>query len=173
MPRPKNTFRRLAHLVWNRVARWLRTLHRWTWAQFCRRFTTVWSPLQQTRMTGTPLWRARCLETGPRVRRAAWGSGPGVIPTPRPGADSPVQAVLDAQWPWTQAARGSSVVRRGGRSSNSDQVDDFHALLAAPGDGAADRRDLCRPGEVDPGRCGDDLDGAGHPPAVLMDVRGW
>lgn len=38
----KNTFRRLAHLVWNRVARWLRTLHRWTWAQFRRRFTTVW-----------------------------------------------------------------------------------------------------------------------------------
>ncbi len=38
----KTTFRRLAHFVWNRVARWLRTLHRWTWAQSRRRFTTAW-----------------------------------------------------------------------------------------------------------------------------------
>jgi RNA-directed DNA polymerase len=44
----KNAFRRLAHFVWNRVARWLRTLHRWTWKDFRRRFTTThgrWKPL--------------------------------------------------------------------------------------------------------------------------------
>src|ERR687889_804498 len=44
----KNTFRRLAHFVWNRVVRWLRTLHRWTWTDFRRRFTTPtgrWEPL--------------------------------------------------------------------------------------------------------------------------------
>jgi RNA-directed DNA polymerase len=44
----KNTFRRLAHFVWNRVVRWWRTLHRWTWTQFRRRFTTPqgrWKPL--------------------------------------------------------------------------------------------------------------------------------
>jgi RNA-directed DNA polymerase len=44
----KNTFGRLAHFVWNRVVRWLRTLHRWTWTDFRRRFTTPtgrWKPL--------------------------------------------------------------------------------------------------------------------------------
>ena len=44
----KNTFRRLAHFVWNRVVRWWRTLHRWTWTDFRRRFTTPtgrWKPL--------------------------------------------------------------------------------------------------------------------------------
>jgi RNA-directed DNA polymerase len=44
----KNTFRQLAHFVWNRVVRWWRTLHRWTWTEFRRRFTTTqgrWKPL--------------------------------------------------------------------------------------------------------------------------------
>ncbi|WP_433529235.1 group II intron reverse transcriptase/maturase [Micromonospora sp. CA-263727] len=44
----KNTFRQLAHFVWNRVVRWWRTLHRWTWTQFRRQFTTGqgrWKPL--------------------------------------------------------------------------------------------------------------------------------
>ena len=44
----KNTFRQLAHFVWNRVVRWWRTLHRWTWTEFRRRFTTTqgrWQPL--------------------------------------------------------------------------------------------------------------------------------
>ncbi|GIF09835.1 group II intron reverse transcriptase/maturase [Actinoplanes siamensis] len=44
----KNTFGRLAHFVWNRIVRWWRTLHRWTWTQFRRRFTTAqgrWKPL--------------------------------------------------------------------------------------------------------------------------------
>ncbi len=44
----KNTFRQLSHFVWNRVVRWWRTLHRWTWTEFRRRFTTVqgrWKPL--------------------------------------------------------------------------------------------------------------------------------
>lgn len=43
----KNTFRQLAHFVWNRVARWWRTLHRWTWTQFRRQFTAYgrWKPL--------------------------------------------------------------------------------------------------------------------------------
>lgn len=43
----KNTFRQLAHFVWNRIARWWRTLHRWTWTWFRRRFTAYgrWKPL--------------------------------------------------------------------------------------------------------------------------------
>ena len=44
----KNTFGRLAHFVWNRVVRWWRTLHRWTWTQFRRHFTHPngrWKPL--------------------------------------------------------------------------------------------------------------------------------
>ncbi|WP_230202909.1 group II intron maturase-specific domain-containing protein [Parafrankia discariae] len=36
----KNAFCRLAHFVWNRVVRWWRTLHRWSWKDFRRRFTT-------------------------------------------------------------------------------------------------------------------------------------
>ena len=44
----KNTFRQLAYFVWNRVVRWWRTLHRWTWKEFRRRFITAygrWKPL--------------------------------------------------------------------------------------------------------------------------------
>jgi RNA-directed DNA polymerase len=44
----KTAFRRLAHFVWNRVVRWWRTLHHWTWKEFRRRFTTPqgrWKPL--------------------------------------------------------------------------------------------------------------------------------
>jgi RNA-directed DNA polymerase len=50
----KNTFRRLAHFVWNRVVRWWRTLHRWTWTAFRRRFTTPqgrWKPLSADGIT--------------------------------------------------------------------------------------------------------------------------
>ncbi len=52
----KTTFRRLAHLVWNRVARWLRTLHRWTWAQFRRRFTTTWGRWNPLSVDGVALF---------------------------------------------------------------------------------------------------------------------
>ncbi|MDQ2846688.1 MAG: group II intron reverse transcriptase/maturase [Actinomycetota bacterium] len=44
----KHTFARLAHFVWWRVARWLATLHRWTWTDFRRHFTRPdgrWKPL--------------------------------------------------------------------------------------------------------------------------------
>ncbi len=44
----KHTFARLAHFVWWRVARWLSTLHRWTWTDFRRQFTRPdgrWKPL--------------------------------------------------------------------------------------------------------------------------------
>jgi RNA-directed DNA polymerase len=35
----KHTFARLSHFVWWRVARWLSTLHHWSWTDFRRRFT--------------------------------------------------------------------------------------------------------------------------------------
>ncbi len=44
----KHTFARLVHFVWWRVARWLTTLHRWTWTEFRRHFTRPdgrWKPL--------------------------------------------------------------------------------------------------------------------------------
>jgi RNA-directed DNA polymerase len=44
----KHTFGRLANFAWWRVACWLRTLHRWGWKDFRRRFTTpqgTWKPL--------------------------------------------------------------------------------------------------------------------------------
>jgi RNA-directed DNA polymerase len=50
----KNTFGRLAHFVWNRVVRWWRTLHRWSWTQFRQRFTHPsgrWTPLSADGVT--------------------------------------------------------------------------------------------------------------------------
>jgi RNA-directed DNA polymerase len=44
----KHTFARLSHFVWWRVARWLSTLHHWTWTDFRRQFTHPdgrWKPL--------------------------------------------------------------------------------------------------------------------------------
>ena len=44
----KHTFSTLAHFVWWRVVRWLRTLHRWKWKDVRRRFTTPdgrWKPI--------------------------------------------------------------------------------------------------------------------------------
>lgn len=50
----KNTFGRLAHFVWNRVVRWWRNLHRWSWAEFRRHFTFPdgrWKPLSADGVT--------------------------------------------------------------------------------------------------------------------------
>jgi RNA-directed DNA polymerase len=50
----KHTLGRLAHFVWWRVACWLRTLHRWGWKDFRRRFTTpqgTWKPLSADGIT--------------------------------------------------------------------------------------------------------------------------
>jgi len=44
----KRTLSRLFHFVWWRVIRWLRALHRWTWRDVRRRFTTPegrWKPI--------------------------------------------------------------------------------------------------------------------------------
>jgi len=44
----KQTLHALAHFVWWRVVSWLRTLHRWTWKDVRRRFTTPdgrWRPI--------------------------------------------------------------------------------------------------------------------------------
>ncbi len=44
----KHALARLAHFVWWRVARWLSTLHRWTWKDFRRQFSRPdgrWKPL--------------------------------------------------------------------------------------------------------------------------------
>lgn len=44
----KHTFQSLAEFVWRRVAKWLMTLHHWTWTDFRRQFTDHngrWKPL--------------------------------------------------------------------------------------------------------------------------------
>ncbi len=44
----KHILSSLAHFVWWRVARWLRTLHRWSWSDLRRAFTTPdgrWKPI--------------------------------------------------------------------------------------------------------------------------------
>ena len=63
----KHTFRRLARFVWWRVVCWLRTLHRWGWKEFRRRFTTPhgsWKPLsvdgiELFDLAGVPVTRYR------------------------------------------------------------------------------------------------------------------
>jgi RNA-directed DNA polymerase len=74
----KNTFRHLARFVWNRVVRWWRMLHRWTWTAFRRRFTSPqgrWKPLSADGITLFDL--AAVTVTRYRYRGAA-------IPTPWP-----------------------------------------------------------------------------------------
>jgi RNA-directed DNA polymerase len=44
----KHTLGNLAHFAWWRVIRWLRTLHRWSWKDVRRAFTTPqgrWKPI--------------------------------------------------------------------------------------------------------------------------------
>lgn len=72
----KNTFRHVAHFVWNRVARWLRQLHRWSWAQFRRNFTTAWGRWLPISADGVELFDLNSVAvTRYRYRGAA-------IPTP-------------------------------------------------------------------------------------------
>ena len=71
----KHTFARLSHFVWWRVARWLSTLHHWSWTDFRRRFTRPdgrWEPLSADGITLFDL--AAVPVTRYRYR--------GVIPTP-------------------------------------------------------------------------------------------
>ena len=72
----KHTFHALAHFVWWRVVRWLRTLHRWKWKDVRRRFTTPdgrWKPIT---VDGIELFN---LETVPVTRYRYRGN---TIPNP-------------------------------------------------------------------------------------------
>ncbi len=72
----KRTLNRLSHLVWWRVIRWLRRLHRWRWKDVHRRFTTPsgrWKPLT---VDGIELFN---LTTVPVTRYRYRGN---TIPTP-------------------------------------------------------------------------------------------
>ena len=63
----KRTLKRLAHFVWWRVIRWLRALHRWTWKDVRRAFTTPngrWRPItvdgiELFNLTSVPVTRYR------------------------------------------------------------------------------------------------------------------
>ena len=90
----KHTFHSLAHFVWWRVVRWLRTLHRWKWTDVRRRFTTSdgrWRPIT---VDGTELFN---LETVPVTRYRYRGNtipNPWVLPYHDPTAvlvESPVR----------------------------------------------------------------------------------
>ena len=72
----KHTLGNLAHFAWWRVIRWLRTLHRWSWKQIRRAFTTPdgrWKPITAD---GIELFN---LETVPVTRYRYRGS---TIPSP-------------------------------------------------------------------------------------------
>jgi len=90
----KHTFHSLAHFVWWRVVRWLRTLHHWKWKDVRRRFTTPdgrWKPIT---VDGTELFN---LETVPVTRYRCRGNtipNPWVLPYHDPTAilvESPVR----------------------------------------------------------------------------------
>ena len=72
----KHTFQSLAYFVWRRVARWLATLHHWTWTDLRRPFTGRngrWAPLSAV---GIELFN---LATVPVTRYRYRGNN---IPTP-------------------------------------------------------------------------------------------
>jgi RNA-directed DNA polymerase len=72
----KRTLNSLSHFVWWRVIRWLRTLHRWTWKDVHRRFTTHTGRWRPITMDGTALFN---LATVPVTRYRYRGN---TIPTP-------------------------------------------------------------------------------------------
>jgi RNA-directed DNA polymerase len=83
----KHTLGKLATFVWWRVARWLRTLHRWGWKDFRRRFTTPqgrWKPLAAD---GIELFNLEAVS----VTRYRWRGNtiptPWALPTPPNGSD--------------------------------------------------------------------------------------
>ena len=49
----KHTFSNLAHFVWWRVIRWLKSLHRWRWRDVRRRLTTPTGGGDDRRRTGS------------------------------------------------------------------------------------------------------------------------
>ena len=90
----KRTLSRLSHFVWWRVIRWLRALHRWTWKDVRRRFTTptgCWKPITAD---GIELFN---LETVPVTRYRYRGNtipNPWILPNQRHTAatvESPVR----------------------------------------------------------------------------------
>ena len=79
----KHTFHALAHFVWWRVVRWLRTLHRWKWKDVRRRFTTPTGGGNRSRRTGSSCSTSR------RCRSPATATGATRSPTPGPCATTP------------------------------------------------------------------------------------
>ena len=78
----KHTLGTLAHFAWWRVARWLRTLHRWGWKDFRRRFTTPqgqWKPLAAD---GTTLFNLESVPVTRYRRRGNTIPSPWALPTP-------------------------------------------------------------------------------------------
>jgi RNA-directed DNA polymerase len=72
----KRTLSSLSHFVWWRVMQWLRRLHRWTWTDVHRRFTTPTGQWKPIAMDGTELFN---LATVPVTRYRYRGN---TIPTP-------------------------------------------------------------------------------------------
>jgi RNA-directed DNA polymerase len=72
----KRTLSSLSHFVWWRVMQWLHRLHRWTWTDVHRRFTTPTGQWKPIAMGGTELFN---LATVPVTRYRYRGN---TIPTP-------------------------------------------------------------------------------------------
>lgn len=86
----KHTFHALSHFVWWRVVRWLRTLHRWRWKDFRRRFTTNdgrWRPISAD---GAELFN---LESVPVTRYRYRGN---TIPNPWTLHNHPTAATVES-----------------------------------------------------------------------------
>jgi RNA-directed DNA polymerase len=72
----KRTLSSLSHFVWWRVMQWLRRLHRWTWTDIHRRFSTPTGQWKPIAMDGTELFN---LAAVPVTRYRYRGN---TIPTP-------------------------------------------------------------------------------------------
>ena len=79
----KHTLGNLANFAWWRVARWLRTLHRWRWTDLRRRFTAPTGGGSRSRRTGSSC------STWSRSRSPATAGGQPRSPTPGPCPTTP------------------------------------------------------------------------------------
>ena len=75
----KHTLGNLAHFAWWRVIRWLRTLHRWSWKDVRRAFTTPQGGGSRSRQTGSSCSTWKPYRTPGTATAAARSPAPGVL----------------------------------------------------------------------------------------------
>jgi len=140
----KAVFRKLEDFVWHRVARWLKSLHRWSWKDLRRRLGRhdgTWGPIT---VDGIALFD---LGKVPVSRYRYRGN---TIPTPWPKLNNQRQHPWRARCGESRTAGSASGLgkRTDGNIDTAPQADSTHSRMLhedRPVGGASRRRDRCRP----------------------------